>query len=44
MLRKLLLASAALAVATALAVPAFAQSIPIRIVGKDLLTTNSTLR
>jgi putative aldouronate transport system substrate-binding protein len=40
MLKKFLLASTAIAVAAALAVPAFAQSIPIRIVGKDLLTTN----
>ncbi len=40
MLRKLLMVSTAIAVAAALAVPAFAQSIPIRIVGKDLLTTN----
>jgi putative aldouronate transport system substrate-binding protein len=40
MLRKLLLASTALAVTVALGLPALAQSTPIRIVGKDLLTTN----
>lgn len=40
MLRKLLLASTALVVAAALAVPAFAQGTPIRIAGKDLLTSN----
>jgi putative aldouronate transport system substrate-binding protein len=40
MLRKLLLASTALALTVALGLPALAQSTPIRIVGKDLLTTN----
>ena len=39
-LRKLLLASTALAVGVALALPVAAQPIPIRIVSKDLLTTN----
>ena len=40
MLRKLLLATTALAVTAVLALPALAQSVPLRIVGKDLLTTN----
>jgi putative aldouronate transport system substrate-binding protein len=40
MLRKLLLASTALVVAAALALPAAAQGTPIRIVSKDLLSTN----
>ena len=39
MFKKLLLASTALALAFA-TVPAMAQSVPIRIVSKDLLTTN----
>ena len=40
MLKKLLLATTALALAATLAAPALAQSVPLRIVGKDLLTTN----
>jgi putative aldouronate transport system substrate-binding protein len=40
MLRKLLMATTALALTAALALPAMAQSVPIRIVGKDLVTTN----
>jgi putative aldouronate transport system substrate-binding protein len=40
MLRELLLATTALAVGAALAMPAWAQTVPLRIVGKDLLTTN----
>ncbi len=40
MLRRTLLATTALVVTAALAMPALAQSIPLRIVGKDLLTTN----
>jgi putative aldouronate transport system substrate-binding protein len=40
MLRRLLLTTTAIAVTAALAMPAWAQTVPLRIVGKDLLTTN----
>jgi putative aldouronate transport system substrate-binding protein len=40
MFKKLLITTTALAIAGALALPAWADPIPIRIVGKDLLSTN----